>query len=270
MALQLPATARPVQTQHGTVPVDCVPASGQTLTIGATTVDCTATNSAGNSAHSSFHREGEGHDAADGRRPCEHQCFDEQLRRHGRQLRGCHGKRSRYGPLTPVCAPASGSTFPVGMTTVNCTATDAHSNAGHASFTVTVTLTGDTTRPTLRVPANITKEATGPAGAVVTYTVTATDPDNTAAQITIVCTSSPTSRLSSGSIFPIATTTVTCNAHDPTGNNALSSNKTTACRAITKFISDLQTNTAPQGPITAAHSILWISEATQIRTVRGC
>jgi hypothetical protein len=33
-------------------------------------------------------------------------------------------------------------------------------------------------------------------------------------------------------------------------NNALSSNKTTACTAITKFISDVQTNTAPQGPIT--------------------
>jgi hypothetical protein len=53
-------------------------------------------------------------------------------------------------------------------------------------------------------------------------------------------------------------------------NNALSSNKTTACRAITKFIGDVQTNTAPQGPITAAHSILWISEAIQIRAVRGC
>jgi hypothetical protein len=36
------------------------------------------------------------------------------------------------------CAPASGSTFPVGTTTVTCTATDGHENTGTASFHVTV------------------------------------------------------------------------------------------------------------------------------------
>jgi hypothetical protein len=72
----------------------------------------------------------------------------------------------------------------------------------------------------LTVPANTKVNATSPAGAVVTYTVTATDPDNLPSQITIVCT--PVS----GSTFPInangtsRTTTVTCNAHDPAGNNA--------------------------------------------------
>ena len=45
----------------------------------------------------------------------------------------------RDGPLTPTCNPASGSTFPVGTTTVTCTATDAAGNTGTASFTVTVT-----------------------------------------------------------------------------------------------------------------------------------
>ncbi|MFF2773925.1 HYR domain-containing protein [Streptomyces sp. NPDC058052] len=34
------------------------------------------------------------------------------------------------GPLTPVCVPASGSVFPVGTTTVTCTATDAAGNTG--------------------------------------------------------------------------------------------------------------------------------------------
>jgi len=42
------------------------------------------------------------------------------------------------GTLTPACAPASGSAFPVGATTVTCTATDAHGNTGSASFTITV------------------------------------------------------------------------------------------------------------------------------------
>jgi hypothetical protein len=40
--------------------------------------------------------------------------------------------------VTVVCNPPSGSVFPVGTTTVNCTATDAHGNTASCSFTVTV------------------------------------------------------------------------------------------------------------------------------------
>ena len=40
---------------------------------------------------------------------------------------------------TVVCTPASGSVFPVGTTTVNCTATDVSGNTAHGSFTITVT-----------------------------------------------------------------------------------------------------------------------------------
>lgn len=42
------------------------------------------------------------------------------------------------GVLTPACIPTSGSVFPVGSTTVNCTATDANQNSSTCSFTVTV------------------------------------------------------------------------------------------------------------------------------------
>ena len=42
------------------------------------------------------------------------------------------------GPLTSVCTPASGSTFPIATTTVTCSATDAAGNTGSAAFTVTV------------------------------------------------------------------------------------------------------------------------------------
>jgi hypothetical protein len=45
------------------------------------------------------------------------------------------------GALAVTCAPPSGSTFPAGTTTVNCSATDAHGNKAVGSFTVTVTLT---------------------------------------------------------------------------------------------------------------------------------
>jgi hypothetical protein len=42
-------------------------------------------------------------------------------------------------PLVVSCDPASGSSFPVGTTTVHCTATDTDGNAVSDSFTVTVT-----------------------------------------------------------------------------------------------------------------------------------
>jgi hypothetical protein len=44
------------------------------------------------------------------------------------------------GVITISCNPPSGSIFPVGVTTVQCTATDASGNTAQASFTVTVEL----------------------------------------------------------------------------------------------------------------------------------
>ena len=46
------------------------------------------------------------------------------------------------GPIATSCTPVSGSVFPIGATTVTCSATDAHHNTGTASFTVTVTDSG--------------------------------------------------------------------------------------------------------------------------------
>ncbi len=57
------------------------------------------------------------------------------------------------GAITPSCDPASGSTFPLGHTSVMCTATDAAGNSSGASFAVNVV---DTTPPDLTVPADIT------------------------------------------------------------------------------------------------------------------
>ncbi|MCL4859477.1 MAG: HYR domain-containing protein, partial [Caldilineaceae bacterium] len=73
---------------------------------------------------------------------------------------------------TVLCAPASGSTFPLGATPVNCSATDASGNTANGSFTVTVE---DTTAPTLNLPANMTEEATGSTGAVASFSATASD-----------------------------------------------------------------------------------------------
>jgi outer membrane protein assembly factor BamB len=72
----------------------------------------------------------------------------------------------------------------------------------------------DTTAPTITVPGTITAKGTSSSGAVVTYTVTATDPDDTA---TVSC--SP----ASGSVFPIGWTTVSCTATDTAGNSSSAS-----------------------------------------------
>jgi hypothetical protein len=114
------------------------------------------------------------------------------------------------GSLTPSCTPGSGSLFPIGATSVTCTATDAHGNTGSASFPVTVTLV-DTTPPVVTVPGPITAEAQGPDGAQVTFTATAAD--NLDGPVTPAC--SP----SSGSTFRRGTTTVTCAVSDARGNN---------------------------------------------------
>jgi len=111
--------------------------------------------------------------------------------------------------LVPVCAPASGSTFPLGTTTVNCKATDAHNDSAPASFPVVVR---DTTPPKLNLPATITVYAASKTGAPVSYTVTATDLVD--AHPTIACL--PVS----GSIFIAGTTPVNCTAADFSGNKS--------------------------------------------------
>ncbi len=51
------------------------------------------------------------------------------------------------GALTPTCTPVSGSTFPVGPTTVTCTATDTGGNPASKAFTITVTAPAATPAP---------------------------------------------------------------------------------------------------------------------------
>ena len=117
-------------------------------------------------------------------------------------------------PPTATCSPASGSTFDIGSTTVQCTATDSGDRSSDGSFMVTVR---DTTPPTLHgTPADRSVTTTDPSGVAVTYTTpTATDAGD--ASPTIDC------KPASGSTFAIGTTTVTCTATDATGNHASAS-----------------------------------------------
>jgi hypothetical protein len=110
------------------------------------------------------------------------------------------------GPVAVICVPASGGTFPLGQTPVQCTASDTAGNSAQASFAVFVV---DTTLPTLTLPANITVTTSNAAGTVVNYTATASD---AVTAVTPVCAPA------SGSTFAVGATTVHCSVADAAGN----------------------------------------------------
>lgn len=113
--------------------------------------------------------------------------------------------------VTFSCDPPSGSTFPLGTTTVTCTATDASDNVTSCSFSVIVL---DNVPPIITCPSNITQNNDpGQCGAVVNYSVSVSN--NCPGTVNTICSPAP------GSYFPIGTTAVTCLAIDPSGNNAL-------------------------------------------------
>jgi len=110
--------------------------------------------------------------------------------------------------LAPVsCSHASGATFRLGTTTVTCIARDAAGSESSASFHVIVQ---DTTAPVVASRPDIQREATGPAGATVSWgPVTASDLVDGA--IPPTCSRAP-------GMFAVGTHTVTCSATDEHGN----------------------------------------------------
>jgi hypothetical protein len=114
-----------------------------------------------------------------------------------------------------VCTPASGSSFPIGTTVVNCTAQDAAGNHGTASFPVTV---ADRTPPVISAPPSLTLYATTPTG------VPASDPSvaNAARFITARDSIDPQPVITSDmpSFLPLGHTLVHFFASDKYGNRA--------------------------------------------------
>ena len=135
----------------------------------------------------------------------------------------------------PTCDIASGTNFAVGTTTITCSATDNAGNVGSATFTVTVTYT-DVTLPIITVPDNISSSSISESGMVITYT-------NTTATDNVAVTTGPTCDPTSGSTFPIGTTTVTCTASDAAGNTTTET--FTVTLAYTPLDSEAPTITVP-------------------------
>jgi hypothetical protein len=114
------------------------------------------------------------------------------------------------GVVAVVCVPPSGTAFPVGPTTVNCTATDGANNTTTGSFTVTV---ADTIAPVISgCPGDQTATAVD-GKATVTWTLP-TALDACVGAVPVVCTPA------SGSEFNTGTTPVDCVAADVIGNAA--------------------------------------------------
>ena len=186
----------------------CLPASGATFPLGTTTVNCSVTDSGGLSASGSFTVT-----VRDTTAPA--------LSLPGNivaEATSAAGASVSYtasatdlvdGPVAINCSPVSGSTFALGTTLVNCSATDSAGNTASASFSVTVR---DTTPPQLTLPSNMTVSATSAAGAVVIFNASASDLVD--GSVAVTCTPA------SGSIFAPGTTTVNCSATDAAGNTA--------------------------------------------------
>jgi hypothetical protein len=107
------------------------------------------------------------------------------------------------GPVPVVCTPASGSLFPLGVTTVNCTATDASGNTAHGSFHIGVV---DTTPPQI-VDASVSPSSLWPPNhkmVDVTLTVHAIDAVDPAPVVQIVSISSnqPINGTGDGDVAP--------------------------------------------------------------------
>jgi hypothetical protein len=106
------------------------------------------------------------------------------------------------GSLAVTCSPASGSTFPIGTTRVTCSATDAASNTSSGGFDITVLAQSPPPPPPSE--QTITAEATGPNGAVVTFSVAGDGPDDFNGRPAGACSAA------SGTLFPLGRTILNC------------------------------------------------------------
>lgn len=192
----------------GAIQPICTPPSGSMFSLGSTVVTCTATDAAGNTATASFAVRVQ--DTTSPSLILPPMITVEATGPEGAVVRFSARATDLVDP-SPVleCFPASDSTFPLGITTVECTAMDFSGNEVSNSFRLVVR---DTTKPALSLPEDIVVAAASATGAPVAFTVRAHDTVD--ASPVIACDPA------SGTHFAIGTTTVTCTARDSAGNVA--------------------------------------------------
>src|SRR6185295_16013265 len=222
--------ATSVDLVDGSVSVTCAPVSGSTFPPGATTVNCSASDTHGNTGTASFPVT-----VVDTTPPTlsvpANVTVEATSPTGTPHTFSASATDTCDGIVAVTCVPPSGSTFPLGATTVACTATDAHGNSGSAAFSVVV---ADTTAPVVTAPSPITVAATQTEGArgnvaasaasqaVRTYLSGASAADGAdsapvrqAPQAVIDAT---TIDATNDTVFPVGTTSVTFRFRDGRGN----------------------------------------------------
>ena len=114
-----------------------------------------------------------------------------------------------WGESLPECLPRSGDLFPIGVTAVQCTATDLEANVTSGSFDVEVLGEVKWYELTVHTPNGIGVDAGSLEGQVVEYKVEVSGTDDPEPEV--AC------NPESGSLFPIGMTEVVCTAIDRWG-----------------------------------------------------
>lgn len=123
----------------------CTPASPQTVTVGnpPLSVTCNGTDAFANAATTTFTITAVNETAPTVTPPANQTAASTDGNPVAVTYPPATATDNADGTIPAPCTPASGSLFPVGVTTVNCSATNSSSQTGTASFTVTVTFSGD-------------------------------------------------------------------------------------------------------------------------------
>jgi len=182
--------------------VACIPVSGSFFPIGTDSVTCTAADEYGNVVIGGFTVT-----VIDTQPPVmnlpEGLTAEADPSRCGTDVSYQVSAADDCGDATVFCSPASGSYFPVGVSTVACIATDEAGNADTSEFSLTVI---DSQPPAILPHADtLTVADPGLCGTVVDYDILAAD---NCPEVSLEC--SPPS----GSVFPVGFTTVRCIAID--------------------------------------------------------
>ena len=148
----------------GSITPICTPSSGSTFPLASTKVTCTATDKAGNTGSASFQVT-----VVDTTPPKLSIPLDMTVQASGTGAVVTFSASASDlvdGSIPITCTPASGSTFPLGTTTVTCSATDKTGNEASGSFKVTVTPSSSTVTVTVKL---LDSSTNGLSGGMVQY-----------------------------------------------------------------------------------------------------
>jgi hypothetical protein len=186
----------------------CKPESGSFLRIGTSSITCTGADRFGNTSSQDFRVHVGSDDTPALVAPAA--VFAEATGRDGATVTyKATGSNAKGSAVDVLCDPAAGKLFPIGVTSIKCTAFGSNGASITELFNITV---GDTTAPALALPRDMTEQAPSADGAFVRYSAYGKD----AVDGETVATCYP----DSGSLFPAGTTTVHCSSSDSARNTS--------------------------------------------------